>query len=197
MFRLLIIGALVSVVLGAGILSTHFTLSANRFSETSPVYDRIVVFDAMAQMFQIKPAWGWGYETLDQNIHHYYRRVGEATLVNRMVTSHNTYMTVLTELGLVGFILYLFPVVWWFVLSFRVYKRMPKEGLWSRSLLGSLWLVMLFNFTVSNFMDMRWFPIGLTLWWLILGLISNLVYPHLKGRDLTSNVPVDMQFSRE
>lgn len=186
MFRLLIIGAIVSVILGAGILSTHFTLSANRFSETSPVYDRFVVFDGMAQMFQIKPVLGWGYETLDQNIHHYYRRIGEATLVNRKVTSHNTYLTVLTELGLVGFLLYVFPVVWWFVLSIRIWGRIPKEGYWSRSLLGSLWLVMLFNFTVSNFMDMRWFPIGLTLWWLTLGLIANMVYPYLKNRDIKS-----------
>ena len=44
--------------------------------------------------------------------------------------------------------------------------------------------MMLFNFTVSNFMDMRWFPIGLTLWWLTLGLIANMVYPYLKNRDI-------------
>jgi O-antigen ligase len=196
MLRILIIGSLVMVVLGAGILSAHITLSVDRFSETSPVYDRIVVFDAMYQMFQIKPVLGWGYETLDQNVQRYYRRVGDATIVNRMVTSHNTYLTVLTELGLLGLMLYLFPVAWWFVLSMRVWQRIPKEGIWSRSLLALLWLVMLFNFTVSNFMDMRWFPIGLTLWWLVLGLIANLVYPYLKGRQFKSTVHHDREYSR-
>ena len=184
MFRLLIVGAIVMAVLGTGILSSHVALSIERFSEANPVYDRLVVFDAMSQMIQIKPVWGWGYETLDQNIDQFYRRVGDATIVNRLLTSHNTYLTILTELGLVGFLLYVFPVVWWFVLSIRIWWRIPKEGFWSRSLLGSLWLMMLFNFTVSNFMDMRWFEIGLTLWWLTLGLIANMVYPYLKNRDI-------------
>ncbi len=184
MVRLIVIGSIVMAILGTGILSTHISLSVKRFSETSQVYDRIVIFDAMSQMFQQKPILGWGYETLDQNIQHFYRRVGEASITTSVVTSHNTYMTVLTELGLIGFTLYMFPVIWWLVLSFKVWPRMPKEGLWSRSLLAGLWLVMLFNFTVSNFMDMRWFETGITLWWMILGLIANMVYPYLKGRSI-------------
>lgn len=195
MIRLLIIGSILMVILGAGILSTHVPLLVDRLGEFNPVYDRIVVFDAMLQMVQIKPVWGWGYETLDQNIQSYYRRVGEATIVTRLVTSHNTYLTILTELGLVGLVLFAFPVLWWFVLSFRVWRRMPKEGNWSRALLASLWLVMLFNFTVSNFMDMRWFPIGLTLWWLVLGLVANMVYPYLKGRANQSIVHTDLEYS--
>jgi O-antigen ligase len=183
MFRLLIIASLFAVLLGVVLLPSHFALSAERLNESDPIYDRIVIFDAMFRMFQEKPILGWGYETLDQNIGHYYHRVGEASLVRNVVTSHNTYMTVLTELGILGFLLYLFPVVWWLVLSFRVWPRLPKTGLWSRALLASFWLVMVFNFTVSNFMDMRWFSIGLSLWWLVLGLIANMVYPYLKGRD--------------
>jgi len=31
---------------------------------------------------------------------------------------------------------------------------------------------------------MRWFGIGLVLWWMVLGLIANFVYPYLKGRQL-------------
>jgi O-antigen ligase len=196
MLRLLAVGAVVMAILGTGILSTHLELSIDRFSEANPVYDRLVVFDAMAHMVAVKPVFGWGYETLDQNITPFYRRVGDASLATRFVTSHNTYLTVLTELGLVGFLLYLFPVAWWFVLSIRVWPRIPKVGFWSRSLLGSLWLVMLFNFTVSNFMDMRWFPIGLTLWWWVLGLVANMVYPYLKGRDIQPLVSMEMETDR-
>ena len=184
MLRLLIIGALVMAVLGTGILSSHLALSVDRFGDSDPVYDRLVVFDAMMQMAEMKPILGWGYETLDQNIQHYYRQVNNAYISSRLVTSHNTYMTILTELGLAGFLLYMFPVAWWFILSLRVWQRMAKKGFWSRSLLGILWLMMLFNFTVSNFMDMRWFPIGVTLWWLVLGLIANMVYPYLKNRSM-------------
>jgi len=184
MIKLLIVCSIVAVILGAGLLSAHVSLSINRFGDANPVYDRLVVFDAMAQMFSERPLLGWGYESLDQHIQPFYRRVGEAYISSRMVTSHNTYMTVLTELGLVGFIFYMFPVVWWFVLSIRVWGRIPKEGFWNRPLLGSLWLIMIFNFTVCNFFDMRWFGIGLVLWWMVLGLIANFVYPYLKGRQL-------------
>jgi O-antigen ligase len=138
----------------------------------------------MSQMFQQKPILGWGYETLDQNIGHFYRQVGEASLTRHVVTSHNTYMTVLTELGLIGLVLYMFPVIWWLILTFKVWPRMPKEGLWSRQLIAGLWLVMLFIFTVSNAIDMRFFQFGLALWWMILGLIANMVYPYLKGRSI-------------
>jgi O-antigen ligase len=184
MLRLLVIGSILMAVLSIGILSSHVSLSINRFTEANPVYDRIVIFDAMTQMFQQKPILGWGYETLDQNIQPFYRTVGEASITTHVVTSHNTYMTILTELGLVGFALYMFPIGWWFILSVKVWRRMPKEGVWSRSLLAILWLVMLFNFTVSNFIDMRWFEIGIVFWWLILGLIANMVYPYLKNRDV-------------
>ncbi|PKO13511.1 MAG: hypothetical protein CVU39_18485 [Chloroflexi bacterium HGW-Chloroflexi-10] len=184
MLRLLFFGVIVAIILSAGILSTHVSLSIERFSESNPVYDRLVVFDAMSQMFAEKPMSGWGYETLDGDIQQYYRRVGEASISTRLVTSHNTYMTILTELGLLGFILYIFPVIWWFILSGRVWRRIPKSGYWSRPLLGSLWLIMGFNFTICNFFDMRWFGIGLILWWMVLGLIANMVYPYLKNREL-------------
>ena len=190
MFRLILIGCIVIAIMANGILSSHIDLSVKRFSETNQIYDRFVVFDAMLQMFRMKPVWGWGYETLDDNIQPFYRRVGEASLT-RMITSHNTYLTVLTELGLVGFILYMFPVVWWLVLSIRVWRRIPDEGLWSKKLLAVIWLGMLFQFIVSNFFDMRWFPIGLTLWWLMLGLIADIVYPYLKGRDIGATVPIN------
>ena len=43
-----------------------------------------------------------------------------------------------------------------------------------------LWLVLLHGFVVSNFVDMRYLVIGLTLWWLTLGLVANLVQPYLE-----------------
>jgi O-antigen ligase len=180
MFRLIILASIVFSTFGIGILSTPLALTSERLSHVDPVYDRIVVFDAMLQMFRMKPVWGWGYETLDDNVQQFYRRVGDASIVRNLVTSHNTYLTVLTELGLVGFVLYIFPVLWWLLLSIRVWQRMPKEGLWSRKLLAIFWLAMLFQFTVCNFVDWRWEPIGLTLWWLTLGLIANVVYPYLR-----------------
>lgn len=181
MLRLLMAAGILAALLGMGLLSTHIiTLSADRFSDAGPIYDRLVVMDAMVQMFEQKPVFGWGYGTIEETIQPFYRQVGEGAITRKVITSHNTFMTLIAELGLVGFLLYMFPLFWWLILSVRVWGRLPREGLLGRNLLGIFWLSLLFNFTVSNFIDMRYFPIGLTHWWMMLGLIADLVYPHLR-----------------
>jgi O-antigen ligase len=190
MLRLISIGVVVMIVLGAGPLSNQMAAASGRIGQQQQIDDRVVVSDAMVQMTQIKPVFGWGYGTLNQNLQQYYQRVGDAAIAKGFVTSHNTYLTILVELGLVGFLLYLFPTVWWLVLTVRVWQRMPRAGLWSRSLLAVLWLATLSSFIVSNFMDMRFFPIGLTLWWMALGLIANLVQPYTGLRDKTASISV-------
>ena len=182
MLRLSLIGMIFILALGGGLLSRQIAAARKRIDQRQQIFERIVIFDAMNQMVQIKPMLGWGYETLNQNIVKYYRPVGAAVIQgNRLLTSHNTYMTLLTELGLVELVLYLFPALWWLMGTVQAWRKIPEEGLWSRSLLAALWLGALFSFIVSNFMDMRFFPIALTLWWMTLGLVANLVSPYRRN----------------
>jgi O-antigen ligase len=174
--RLLIVSAVVVLVLGGTLFSQHFGLAADRLGETSQIDDRIVVTDAMFQMIQQKPIMGWGFENLNDNIWRFYRRVGGAFIATgRFQTSHNTYLTIMTEQGAVGLLLYALPAIW---LLLRSYPALIKKRAWSfekRSLLAMLWLGLLQNFVVSNFMDMRFFVIGKMLWFMSLGLIANLL----------------------
>jgi len=48
----------------------------------------------------------------------------------------------MAELGLIGLLLYLFPVMWWFIRTAQAWKYIPKEGLWNRKLLAILWLLL-------------------------------------------------------
>lgn len=66
------------LIMQGGALSNFIASASSRFSHQQPIYDRIVVTDAMAQMIMEKPIFGWGYETLNANITNYYRWVGEA-----------------------------------------------------------------------------------------------------------------------
>ena len=179
--------SIVMLVLGAGILSAQFTRAAARIGEQNQINARIVVTDAMLQMFQEKPVLGWGYNTLNNFIEQYYRQVGSANISRTFTTSHNSYLTILTELGLVGLLLYLFPTVWWLWQTLRVYRWVPRKMFSSWSLVSVLWLALLANFVISNFMDMRFFPIGLTVWWLMLGLIANTIYPYTKSAKIGIN----------
>ena len=175
MMRLIIIGGVILIIFGIGFLSTQVSMAADRLNHKQPIYDRIVVTDAMVSMVIEKPIFGWGYETLDSHIWGFYRQVGAAAINFGLITSHNSYFTIITEMGFVGIILYILPVIWLVLYSHQMLGGLPKMEKNTRFLLYTFWLAGLHNFIVSNLMDMRWFPIGLTLWWMTLGLISNII----------------------
>ena len=184
MLKLLLVGAIVITFLVVGPLSRFVNLATQRLGEQNPIDSRLVVNDAMLQMIRVKPVWGWGYDVLDQHIRGYYRSVGSAYIIgNRLETSHNTYLTIFIELGLVGFLLFLLPVVIPFIKSLQAWRGHPKMDANHQLLLWTLWLAALQNFVVSNFMDMRFFPIGLGLWWLTLGLVANLLNQYVEDRE--------------
>jgi putative inorganic carbon (HCO3(-)) transporter len=184
MLRVLAVLTVGLVILGGGALARQSTWAFTRMQDQRTINDRIVVTDAMLQMIKIKPFWGWGYESVDRYSMQFYKGVGDAPPLFKYITSHNTYLTIFVDFGFLGLGLYLFPMLWWGWLTIKVFQRMPKEGLWSRTLVVALWLAALHQVIVSNFMDMRFFPITLTLWWMTLGLVANMVYPYLKPNDL-------------
>ena len=175
MLRFLVIAAIILIALGEIFFSKYTRLVTDRLSNQGTINDRIVVSDAMLQMVLARPVFGWGYDTLNNHIENYYRQVGAAAGNIRFTTSHNSFLTIFTELGLVGFLLYMLPLLWLILASYRVWLGLVKIEPMKRLLLASLWLAALNIFVISNFMDMRFFPIGLTLWWMNLGLIANIL----------------------
>ena len=135
-------------------------------------------------MIEARPLRGWGFYEYDRYDFQFYSRVGDIP-VTHDGTSHNTYLTIMAELGVVAFTFYVFPVLWWLLLSIKVVRKLPRSGFWSWRLLVVLWFAMLHIFIVSNLMDMiRFHYFGTTLWWMALGFIANIVYPQLKPGDL-------------
>jgi O-antigen ligase len=140
---------------------------------------------ASLNMLAAKPFFGWGFGNYDREKQPFMERVGGIRVYN--ATSHNTYLSVLAELGSVGFFLYYFPTLWWLMVSIKVWRQLPKGNLWNRRLLLMLWLVMLHMFIVTNFMDMiRYFPFGNAMWWLTLSLIANMICTHLNAVEAQS-----------
>jgi O-antigen ligase len=172
------------IIFGGGMLSTYITTAAQRIGDKQQVNERIVVSDAMIQMIQLKPIFGWGFDSLNEHVQAFYRSVGSASIRLGFITSHNTYLTILSEQGLVGFMLYIIPAMYCFIYTFQVWKRVPKEGSRNRNLLAVLWLFIIFYIVVGNFIDMRFFSYTITLWWMTLGLIANMVTQY--GKPINS-----------
>ena len=183
--------SIVILIFGVGILSPYISKAAERIGQKQQVYDRIVINDAMFQMIQIKPIFGWGFNTLNDHISQFYRVVGAASMYHGLITSHNTYLTILTEMGVIGLILYIFPILWYFFKTIRIWQQVPANGDWNRKLLAVLWLFLIAYFIVSNIIDMRFFPFTISLWWMTLGLIANMLnqLAVTKGGNVPSQVP--------
>lgn len=185
--RLTIIVTLLVYILSSSVLADQVAWAWERLTGeegTRTAEGRMITNNASIQMIQTKPLFGWGYGNYDRYDRQFQTRVGNVAVTSDE-TSHNTYLTVMAELGLIAFLLYIFPLGWWLMLSIKAWRRLPRDGFWGWPLLAMLWLSLMHNFIVSNFMDMIRFHLwGTTLWWMALGLAANMVYPYLKPGDI-------------
>jgi O-antigen ligase len=184
---LILITLPVIIGLSTTVLANEVAYASQRLNTENTVESRLILAHAGEQMFLAKPLLGWGYDNYDRYDWRFIERVENAAPTTwdiQLGTSHNTYLTILAEIGAVGFLFYTFPAIWWLYLTFRVLPRLPKEGFWSWRLLIMMWLSVGFHIVVSQFMDMRFFLFSTTLLWLTLGLIANMVQSYLKPGDI-------------
>jgi O-antigen ligase len=177
--RMIIIVLTVMLILGNSVMAEQIAWANERLESEDTALDRLVVFHTALQMIKARPLLGWGYETYDRYDRQFQERVANHVIVKDL-TSHNTYLTVLAERGVIGFLFYYFPLFWLLGQSFRVWPRMPKDGFWSRKLLIVFWLMILFQIVVSNFTDTKRDSFVFTMWWLQLGFIANIVHTYLE-----------------
>ncbi len=175
----------VVMLIGGGFLLTHFDWAMDwagqrLYSEQSEesALSRLPIFLAAYRMFEAKPLWGWGYGNFDFYDRQFQGRVADLVNAAKDHASHNSYLTLLAEQGIIGFSLFLAPVLWWLGLTFRALPRMPTEEFWGRRLLLIFWLILLNQIVVNNFHNNK-VVFALGLWWATLGLIANLAEAYL------------------
>ena len=165
-------------ILSVTLLNREFTHAYERLSDTEEGKDaRLVLANAGKNMFYARPIFGWGFGNYDYYDQEFLERINETTPTRWQIekgTSHHTYLTILAEMGLVGFFFYAFPIFWWLGLSFKALPRLPNTGFWSRRLLIALWLPIGAHILLAQDIDMRFFPYVLTLFWINLGFIANI-----------------------
>ena len=183
--RLLFVLVLLAIIAGGSFMADEVAWTRERLTgrlSESSVEGRVIVNYAMLEMAAERPVLGWGYDRYRYYVTQHKVPVGGISVVGRWnSTSHNAYLTILTELGLPALLIYLFPAGWWLLQSLRARKRLPVEGLWSWRLVAVGWLAVLHMFIENNAVDMiSHNPFGTTLWWMALGLIAVVVSPHLR-----------------
>lgn len=192
MLRLVLILGFILLALGGSVLSGQLAWGVERLTSAeaqNSAESRVTGLDAALRMTRLKPFLGWGYGNFDEAKKSFMRRVGDIQI--HEATSHNTYLTIAAELGLIALFLYLFPAGWLLVRSVKVRRKLPREGHFDLSLLLLLWLVVLNMFIVTNFMDMiRFYFFGTTIWWLMLGFIASIIDPYLAPQEIRAPAAV-------
>ncbi len=156
-----------------GAVSGQIETIQNRLQSEETALERLPIALASWRMFEQKPLTGWGFDNFDRYDREFQSEVGDF-IPEKDHASHNVYLTLLAEQGLVGWLLFLGPAAWLLVRTVRVFSSLPRTGLASRKLVVLLWAVLAAHVTVNNFSNMR-VVFGLGQWWLVLGLIATLV----------------------
>jgi O-antigen ligase len=174
---LLIVVPVMFLVAVSGLLGEQALYARQRFgSEESKesALSRLPVVYAAVRMFAARPLTGWGYDSFDRYDRQFQGRVANLVAPDEDHASHNLYLTILAEQGIVGFLLFGVPIVYWLFRTRSSMGRMPSDGLISRKLVATLWIVFAGFALVNNFYRMQT-PFAMGMWWLTVGLIATLV----------------------
>ncbi len=177
------------IALSTGVIQTQLTFAEHRVSSASAdrsALSRLPVVLASVRMFEERPVTGFGFGNFDLFDREFQGQVGDLVVPEKDHASHNLYMTLLAEQGLIGFALFVGPVFWWLVRLRRAAFNLPRTGFRSRRFLFLLWLVIAAHIIVNSFSNMR-STFGLGIWWITLGLIAVLT---VQGRTPGGGPPV-------
>ena len=172
--RLIAVFALGGILLLAGPFSGQLLFAANRLGDSDTAESRLVTNNAALRMISERPLTGFGYGNFELYDESYKVRVGD--LPAEEGSAHHTYLALAAENGLPALVLYILPAVILLVLTLRRWRVIRTRHPLSAQLIAVLWLAIVHQVTVTNFMDMLhssgW---GTSLWWLTLGLIHVLI----------------------
>jgi O-antigen ligase len=172
--RVRIVAAVLAILAGFlvwfswGEISSH-SLYQERAANVGNVRGREAQNRAALQLAAERPLLGWGYRQYDvaKNRRALYTGPLSATVYG--YSSHNTFLTVLVELGIVGLLLAFLPwliVVW---LTIRHFSSIPAPPWYLLSLLAIIGVVVL----TAQTTDMRFFSFVPALAWICVGLLRR------------------------
>lgn len=165
------------VVVGIALAAIAFSLNVGGFvdsafleeraSNQENVHGRFAFGSTGVRMFEDEPIVGQGFGTYDVRARDFaagFGQVGAGVAVAD--TSHNSFLTILAELGAVGFLLYAAAI---FAALKTIVSGLRGGGV-DRLKVVALVAGLLSYFVSANLIDMRFFSFAVSLFWFNLGL---------------------------
>ncbi len=166
------IGLLLAGSLAAGPLGDQIAYAQQRLDDQATVESRIITNDAATRMIEDRPFIGFGFGNFERYDEEYKQRVGDIPL-KLGGSAHNTYLNLAAEMGLPAVVLYFLTPLVLLIRTIRARHRLKQGDAVAWALVVVLWLALVDQFAVSNFLEMiHAYLWGTSLWWLALGLIA-------------------------
>jgi O-antigen ligase len=161
---------IVLVTLWGAIASTG--LYQKRLSNASNVQARVIIDKWSFRLAEERPILGWGYGSFDRvkNASHFSAAPLQWADVIRF-TSHNTFLTILVESGIVGLLALLVPWYSAAKTAFRASLR-PGNERWLMIALLAILGIWVIN---AGTLDMRFFSFVSAVPWLAVGLMRRMM----------------------
>jgi O-antigen ligase len=147
------------------------TLYQERGAETTNVRVREGLQDWSIQLAAQKPIFGWGYGSFDR-----VKNTSELTAAGGLSiryllenTSHNSYLTILVETGVIGLLLYALPFLILAGLAVARVRARTPDGWVIVGTLASLFVIVLSGVTL----DFRFFSFAQALPWILLAVLRG------------------------
>ncbi|MBI4686483.1 MAG: O-antigen ligase family protein [Nitrospirae bacterium] len=106
-----------------------------RFTSKDSVYSRINVQTATWRMINDNPIWGYGFNTFKKISPKYFQKIkGIPYNIREGIATHNAFLLVWAEEGLIGLTLFILIIGYTLIISFKLYRLLPMEGFFGKGL---------------------------------------------------------------
>jgi len=139
----------------------------NKLMAVNPIYDRIELLTASLRTIQEKPLLGHGYGTFSVTERYYNRGKGAPG-------SHNAWLTIAVELGLVGLMLYLAILADIFRVSLRLYNNLPAGEFLGKGFMVLSWCFLVIYIIEMQFAEIKYFYFPNSLFFAMAGIIHGI-----------------------
>jgi len=181
-FSLAIFITVVIVILNwSNVMSKDRT--AGGITAIGPIGDRIHLYAASLRMFLDRPIFGFGFNTFQKFSPEYFHKIRGVPFVGVGLGQHDTLVSILVELGLVGLIPLLLIFFNIFQHSIRLFHHLPSNTFLGKGLVAIFWGASIVFIVNMQFIQMRFFLVPNSLFFLFAGIIVGLNQRNLLDKE--------------
>jgi O-antigen ligase len=148
---------------------TTSTVYRQRITNSDNVQMRFQLQDWSLKLAEDKPLFGWGFNSFDQAKSSAGFTAQDLQRFGTSSTSHNTYLTVLVDYGIIGLLLFVTP---WVAISWRTLKTAPARPDLRWFTVGALAALVVYV-VANNAGDFKYFSFVPAVPWVLLGLLRR------------------------